>query len=275
MGDLFPPVNALLEPLSAQLSRALGSEVLSPSEGSEGSAPRPTSERAASLGDWAPVVSSWLQSPEGRRLVAAVEQRQAHGATVYPAQVLRALTLTPLAAVRVIILGQDPYHGPGQAQGLAFSVAAGSRLPPSLRNILQEVRRDLGRVGGQAAGGDLGAWAEQGVLLLNASLTVEDGQPGAHARLGWESLTDALVRAVALRPQPLVAMLWGAHAQAKAPLLQPSNGQAAVPRLILQSNHPSPLSARRPPAPFIGCGHFSQAQAFLRAHDSGRPPIDW
>ncbi len=228
----------------------------------------------AALGDWEPLVRGWMGSAEGQALIAAVEQRQVHGAAVYPAQVLRALALTPLASVRVIILGQDPYHGAGQAQGLAFSVPAHSRPPPSLRNILQELRRDLGAVSEAAASGDLSAWARQGVLLLNSSLTVEGGQAGSHARLGWGVLTDGLVRAVAQRPQPVAALLWGAHAQAKAPLLE-GGGPAAAPRLVLACNHPSPLSARRPPAPFVGCAHFSQVQAFLRAHEPARPAVVW
>lgn len=251
--------NALAQPLSSYLEMACGRE------GSPGS------ER---LGEWVPVLREWRRSAAGQSLMQAVDARQAAGARVYPAQVLRALELTPLASVRVIILGQDPYHGPGQAQGLAFSVAAGSRLPPSLRNILQELRRDLGSVSPRAELGDLSAWAEQGVLLLNTSLTVEDGTPGAHARLGWEALTDALVRAVAARPQPMAALLWGAHAQAKAALLQPA-AHSTQARLVLQSNHPSPLSARRPPLPFLGCGHFSRVQAFLAAQDPARPPIAW
>jgi len=254
--------NVLRQPLSRYLAQVCGTGgEACPGDG-------------GALGDWGPIVRHWLRSAQGRALVAAVEQRQSSGVTVYPSHVLHALTLTPLASVRVLILGQDPYHGPGQAQGLAFSVASPSRPPPSLRNILQELRRDLGRVSAEAAGGDLSAWARQGVLLLNASLTVEDGRPAAHAKLGWESLTDALVRAVATRPQPLVALLWGAHAQAKAPLLQQADAKVG-PRLILQANHPSPLSARRPPVPFMGCGHFSQAQAFLGAHDPSRTPIVW
>lgn len=268
--------NTLRQPLSAHLAQACG-QVPGARGGAQGSA---TAIADGVLGDWAPLVSSWLQSPEALALVAAVEGRQSLGAIVYPARVLHALALTPLASVRVLILGQDPYHGPGQAQGLAFSVPAGSRLPPSLRNILQEVRRDLGAVGEPAATGDLSAWARQGVLLLNTALTVEDGQPGSHAKLGWESLTNAIVRALAQRPLPLVAMLWGAHAQAKAPLLgRPGlggpNAGRPTERLILQCNHPSPLSARRPPMPFLGCSHFSQAQAFLREHGAGNPPIAW
>jgi uracil-DNA glycosylase len=278
MDGLFGHDNTLREPLSVQLAQACGL-------GEAGQ--RATSKAGegdlgdlGDLGDWTPLVRHWLLSPKGQALVAAVERRQSAGAVVYPSRVLHALALTPLASVRVLILGQDPYHGPGQAQGMAFSVPAGTRVPPSLRNILQEIRRDLGFVSDRACQGDLSAWARQGVLLLNTALTVEDGKAGAHARLGWESLTDAIVGAVARQSGPVVAMLWGAHAQAKAPLLGPNAGPepgavAGSARLVLQSNHPSPLSARRPPVPFLGCGHFSQAQAFLGLHDPGRPPIIW
>lgn len=259
------PPNALQQPLGLHLEQACaGGEAAA---AVDGAAP-------AGLGDWAPLVRAWMQSPPGQALICAVEQRQALGAVVYPAEVLRALALTPLASVRVLILGQDPYHGPCQAQGLAFSVPAHSRLPPSLHNILRELRRDLGGVSPAAASGDLSHWARQGVLLLNASLTVEGGQAGSHARMGWDTLTNALVLAVAQRQQPLAALLWGAHAQAQAPRLQ-CLGPTPAPRLVLSCNHPSPLSARRPPVPFAGCGHFSQVQAFLRAYDPARAAIHW
>jgi uracil-DNA glycosylase len=217
---------------------------------------------------WKPVVDEWLASPQGQALVAHVHGRQQAGAVIYPADVLRALALTPRDQVRVVILGQDPYHGPGQAEGLAFSVPPGQKIPPSLRNIHKELQRDLGCP--PPASGHLGHWARQGVLLLNASLTVEDGQPGSHARRGWESLTDRLVQAVATAPAPAVFLLWGAHAQAKKPLID----AAGAHHCVLQSNHPSPLSATRPPIPFIGCGHFGAANRFLVDHGRG-PPIDW
>lgn len=191
-------------------------------------------------------------------LIERVEARQRAGATVYPADPLRALRLTPLTRCRVVLLGQDPYHGPGQAEGLSFSVPEGQKFPPSLRNILVELQRDLGLA--PPLHGHLGAWAERGVLLLNTVLTVEDGQPAAHARWGWESLTDALIATAAADPLPKVFLLWGAHAQAKRERLG-----AASRHLVLSANHPSPLSARRPPAPFIGCGHFGQAQQWLQA----------
>ena len=219
---------------------------------------------------WAEPVRRWLHSPGGQSLIQAVEQRQAGGAVVYPAQVLRALELTPLDAVRVVILGQDPYHGPGQAQGLAFSVPPGMKLPPSLRNILQEIERDLGAVSAQARIGDLSGWAAQGVLLLNTSLTVEDGQAGAHARLGWHELTDVLMARVAARPVSTAFLLWGAHAQARQEWVPPG-----PERLVLSANHPSPLSARRGPQPFVGCGHFSQVQRFLQAQFPHEPPLVW
>jgi uracil-DNA glycosylase len=206
--------------------------------------------------DWRPVVDAWRASPAGQGLIAYVEQRRAAGATIYPADPLRALTLTSLAEVRVVILGQDPYHGPGQAEGLAFSVPPGVKPPPSLRNIFVELQREFG--GAVPGQGHLGHWARQGVLLLNTSLTVEDGQPASHAKRGWEALTDALIQAVAQQPRRIAFLLWGAHAQAKAPLIE----QAAPGRhLLLCANHPSPLSARRPPQPFIGCGHWGSMRS--------------
>ena len=218
--------------------------------------------------DWAPLVRDWAASADGQRLRAHIAARQAAGAVIYPAQVLRALALTPRAQVRVVILGQDPYHGPGQAEGLAFSVPPGVKPPPSLRNILDEVTRSLG--GPRPAGGHLAGWARQGVLLLNTTLTVEDGQPAAHARRGWEALTDALIAATAADPGDKAYLLWGAHAQAKAPLIAAAGGGR---HLVLQANHPSPLSARRPPVPFVGCGHFAVLRDFLVAR--GAPAIDW
>ena len=172
--------------------------------------------------DWAPVVQGWRVSPAGQALLKHVEARREAGATIYPAEPLRALTLTPLAQVKVVILGQDPYHGPGQAEGLAFSVPPGVRMPPSLRNIFAELQRDLGLP--PPAHGHLGVWARQGVLLLNTSLTVEDGSPASHAKQGWEALTDALIEAVAAQPHPVVFMLWGAHAQAKLALISAAGG---------------------------------------------------
>ncbi|MEW6707354.1 MAG: uracil-DNA glycosylase [Pseudomonadota bacterium] len=217
---------------------------------------------------WQPLIGAWRAGEPGRSLLAHVESRRASGAVIYPARVLHALELTPRPGVRVVILGQDPYHGPGQAEGLAFSVPPGQKLPPSLRNIFKELQRDLGCA--MPAHGHLGGWARQGVLLLNTSLTVEDGRPASHAKRGWEALTDAIVAAVAGDPGPKVFMLWGAHAQAKKPLIL----QSGQPHLVLESNHPSPLSATRGPVPFIGCGHFSAANRFIAEQRLGLP-IDW
>jgi len=220
---------------------------------------------AADFGSWQPLLQLWRASAAGQALVRAVDARVTAGATVYPAQVFRALELTPLPEVRVLILGQDPYHGPGQAEGLAFSVPAGRSPPPSLRNIFKELQQDLGLP--QPVQGSLHSWARQGVLLLNSSLTVEEGQAGSHAKLGWQALTDAICVALADDAKPKVFMLWGAHAQGKAPLL------ARGGHCLLSCNHPSPLSALRPPVPFLGCGHFGLANRFLR--DAGRAPVDW
>ena len=219
--------------------------------------------------DWRARVEPFLASATGQALGARLQAALAGGACIYPPQPFRALELTPLAQVRVVILGQDPYHGPGQAEGLAFSVAPGVKVPPSLRNIFKELQRSLGVP--VPADGSLVRWARQGVLLLNTCLTVEDGQAASHARWGWEALTDQLVRAVAQSPQPVVFMLWGGHAQAKAGLIA-----AAAPdgrHLVLQANHPSPLSALRPPQPFLGCDHFARAQRFWA--ERGQNGVSW
>ena len=211
---------------------------------------------------WQPLVDGFFASPAGVQLLAFLRERLAAGASIFPPQPLRALELTPPETVRVVILGQDPYHGRGQAHGLAFSVAPGVELPPSLRNIFKEIERDLGQPppAFPVPGGSLVAWAERGALLLNTTLTVEEGQPGSHAKRGWELLTDALIAHVAAQAQPVVFMLWGAHAQSKRALIN------APQHLVLCANHPSPLSALRPPVPFIGCGHFGKARAFRLAH---------
>ncbi len=180
--------------------------------------------------DWRSTVDAFLDSPAGQALGGFVDARLEAGAVVFPPQPFRALALTPLASVRAVVLGQDPYHGAGQAEGLAFSVAPGVRVPPSLRNIFKE--RDE-----QPPNGSLVDWARRGVLLLNTSLTVEEGQPASHARRGWEPLTDALIERTA-----------GAH------------GRQA---LVIQTNHPSPLSASRGPTPFIGSGQFVRARQWL------------
>ena len=212
---------------------------------------------------WQPLVDAFFAAERGQALQAFLQSRLAAGAVVFPPQPLRALELTPPDAVRVVILGQDPYHGRGQAEGLAFSVAPGVRLPPSLQNIFKEMQRDLGVPFPPfpTPGGSLVKWAQNGVLLLNTGLTVEEGQPASHAGKGWEALTDAVIRHVAEGPRPVVFMLWGSHAQSKRAFIPQDRGH-----LVLTSNHPSPLSALRPPVPFIGNGHFGKARAFRAEH---------
>ena len=207
---------------------------------------------------WRPTTEAFFESPTGRRLLDFLQGRLAEGATIFPPLPLRALELTPPEEVRVVILGQDPYHGRGQAEGLAFSVAPGVALPPSLRNIFKELERDLGTPPPRFPdpGGSLVKWATHGVLLLNTCLTVEEGQPASHAGRGWEVLTDAVIRHVAEGERPVVFMLWGSHAQSKRALIDSRRHK------VLAANHPSPLSALRPPVPFIGCGHFGEARAW-------------
>lgn len=222
---------------------------------------------------WGDAVAVFLSSDAGLALAKAVEARIDAGAVIYPPTPFKALELTPLTQVRVVILGQDPYHGAGQAQGLAFSVASGVRVPPSLRNIFKEIGRETADVTMPSLkDGSLVRWAEQGVLLLNTCLTVAAGLPASHAKLGWEGLTDALISLVAKNNKNIIFMLWGAHAQAKQALLQTPT-VAENGHLVLCANHPSPLSAMRPPVPFMGCGHFGLANAFLAKH--GLTPICW
>lgn len=213
-------------------------------------------ERWPLAAGWRGPVDEFLASAEGERLAAFLRERLAAGAVVYPPHPLRALELTSLQSVHAVVLGQDPYHGPGQAEGLAFSVADGVKHPPSLKNIFKEM-------GCSPQSGSLVEWARHGVLLLNTCLTVEDGKPASHAKKGWEALTDRLVALVAATASPCVYFLWGAHAQAKAPLIEATAARHGREVLILQSNHPSPLSARRPPVPFLGCGHFQRARDWL------------
>lgn len=202
-----------------------------------------------------------------RQLGGFLKTEEAAGKAVYPPTGTRlaALALTPLPAVKVVILGQDPYHGPGQAHGLAFSVPRGVPVPPSLRNIFKEQEADLGLP--RPAHGHLESWARQGVLLLNTVLTVAAGQAASHHGKGWEHFTDAAIRAVAERAAPCVYLLWGSQARAKAPLIRAAGGTR---NLILEAPHPSPLSAHRG---FLGCRHFSGANAFLEKE--GSAAIDW
>ena len=213
---------------------------------------------------WKARIGDWLLRPEMRALSEFLRQRQAAGARVYPPgpRIFAAFDTTPFAAVRVVILGQDPYHGPGQANGLCFSVAPGIPAPPSLQNIFAELERDLGIP--RPGCGDLTSWAEQGVLLLNATLTVRANEAGSHQRRGWERLTDAAIRALSAHHNGLVFLLWGRHAQLKASLIDRGRHH------ILTAPHPSPLSAYRG---FLGCGHFSRTNALLQAQ--GKPPIHW
>lgn len=217
---------------------------------------------------WRSVLGPVLATPEARRLGGWLTAEEAAGKQVYPPRGTRlaALALTPLDEVRCVILGQDPYHGPGQAHGLAFSVQDGVRVPPSLVNIYKELEADLGLP--RAATGDLTRWARQGVLLLNNTLTVEAGLAGSHAGRGWDAITDACVAAAAQRNAPTVFILWGSHARKKASRIP---ALARSPQhLVLTSAHPSPLSAHNG---FFGSRPFSQTNAFLEQH--GRGVIDW
>jgi uracil-DNA glycosylase len=218
---------------------------------------------------WSDVVLPFAGSETGRALCAHVDARRLSGVDIYPADPLRALSATGPQGVRVVILGQDPYHGPGEAEGLAFSVPDGVRIPPSLRNIHKELAADLGEAA-TVGRGSLAAWVGQGVLLLNTALTVERDAAGSHARLGWETLSDAIVEAVAWDAGPKVFLLWGAHAQAKA---QRIAAAGAGRHHLIASNHPSPLAASRAPVPFLGSRPFSRANAWLSAE--GVAPINW
>jgi uracil-DNA glycosylase len=209
-----------------------------------------------------------LTSSQARRLGGFLKAEEAAGKRIYPprGRRLAALELTPLDAVKVVILGQDPYHGPGQAHGLSFSVPEGVRVPPSLANIYKELASDLGLP--IPAHGNLSHWARQGVLLLNNALTVEEARAGSHAGLGWEAITDAAVAAVAAKAEPCVFMLWGNHARKKAERVAGLGRDTH--HLILTAPHPSPLSAY---SGWFGCKHFSKANGFLEAN--GRGAIDW
>ncbi len=203
-------------------------------------------------------------TPSMQALRSFLIAENAAGKTIFPkpSHWFRALDLTPLNEVRVVVLGQDPYHGDGQAHGLCFSVPPGVRVPPSLVNIYKEMESDLGIT--RSANGFLESWATQGVLLLNSVLTVERGQAASHQGKGWELFTDAVIRLISERPDPVVFLLWGAYAQCKAAFVDASR------HLVLKAAHPSPLSAHNG---FLGCRHFSQANAFLEVR--GLKSIDW
>jgi uracil-DNA glycosylase len=217
---------------------------------------------------WRDALGSEFAAPYMHALRAFLVERRAAGARIFPkgADWFNALAHTPLASVRAVILGQDPYHGPGQAHGLCFSVRPGVPPPPSLVNIFKELRDDLGLpVPGH---GHLAHWAQQGVLLLNSVLTVEAGQAGAHANRGWERFTDAVIARVAALDEPVAFLLWGAYAQKKAGFVQDVSQGGR--HLVLRAPHPSPLSAR---TGFFGCRHFSRTNEFLVSR--GRGTIDW
>lgn len=214
--------------------------------------------------DWQTPLQASLATQEALALQGFLDAELAAGKTIYPPQDawFRALELTPLDKVRVVILGQDPYHGPGQAHGLCFSVPLGVRPPPSLLNIYKELEGDLGLP--RPRHGFLEHWSRQGVLLLNSVLTVEMAKPGSHSKKGWEQLTDAIIAQVNGKAEPVVFMLWGAYAHKKAANVDSNQ------HLVLKAAHPSPLSAYNG---FLGCKHFSQCNGFLVSN--GLPPIDW
>ena len=213
---------------------------------------------------WRERVGEYLRRPDMRALAAFLRSEKAAGKRIHPdgSQIFAALEATPFDQVKVVILGQDPYHGPGQAHGLCFSVPAGVDVPPSLLNIFKELERDLGLP--RPGHGNLQAWARQGVLLLNAVLTVEGGRAGAHQGKGWEGFTDHVIQTLSRERDGLVFMLWGSYAQAKGRVIDDRR------HCVLRAPHPSPLSAHRG---FIGCGHFSAANRWLQGR--GLAPIDW
>ena len=213
---------------------------------------------------WKQALREEFDKPYMAELREFLRQEHAAGKEIYPPGplIFNALNLTPLDKIKVVILGQDPYHGPGQAHGLCFSVQPGIPTPPSLVNIYKELKRDLNiDIPGH---GNLQHWAEQGVLLLNTSLTVEHGIAGSHAKIGWQTFTDKVIEVVSQQQARLVFLLWGAHAQSKEKLIDTSK------HLVLKSVHPSPLSAHRG---FIGNGQFSRCNKFLVQHELS--PIDW
>jgi len=213
---------------------------------------------------WKAHVGAWFERDDMRELAAFLRQRKAQGARIYPPgkEMFAAFSATPFAAVKVVILGQDPYHGAGQAHGLCFSVRPEVPVPPSLGNMFKEIERDLGIA--RPDHGWLMPWAQQGVLLLNAVLSVEEGRAGAHQGKGWEGFTDHVVEVLNREREGLAFLLWGSYAQAKGRVIDPRRHR------VFKTSHPSPLSAHRG---FLGCGHFSAVNAWLR--ERGQTPIDW
>ena len=213
---------------------------------------------------WKARVGDWFEREDMRALSAFLRERKAAGARIHPPgpQIFAAFEATPFDAVKAVILGQDPYHGPGQAHGLSFSVPPGVPVPPSLQNMYKELRRDLGIA--PPDHGWLMPWARQGVLLLNAVLTVEEGRAGSHQGRGWEGFTDHVVDVLNREREGLVFLLWGSYAQAKGKVIDTQRHR------VLRTTHPSPLSAHRG---FLGSGHFSAANQYLVRQ--GATPIDW
>lgn len=213
---------------------------------------------------WREVLHGEKQKRYFSDLIAFIENERASGKVIYPKndEVFQALSLTEFDAVKLVILGQDPYHGPNQAHGLCFSVPTGIRFPPSLENIYKELKSDIGVE--RPSSGSLQGWARQGVLLLNSVLTVQSGQAGSHANKGWERFTDRIIAELNDRREAVVFLLWGAYAQKKGSIIDTAR------HLVLAAPHPSPLSAHRG---FFGCRHFSKANAFLL--ERGIAPIDW
>ena len=212
---------------------------------------------------WKQALQSEFEKPYFAGLVASLHEEKARGEVIYPpgSQIFRAFELTPVPQVKVVILGQDPYHNPGQAMGLSFSVPDGVPAPPSLVNIFKEISSDLGiRMSGSP---NLEPWARQGVLLLNSILTVRAGQAASHRSLGWETFTDAVIKYLSDNCDGIVFMLWGNFARTKATLIDPAK------HLILEAAHPSPLAR----GAFFGCRHFSKANNFLTFR--GKTPIEW
>lgn len=221
----------------------------------------------ADIPTWSPIIEKFFASPDGLKLQEFLKARRSEKAVIYPPDPFFAFRMVPLNKVKVVILGQDPYHGEGQAHGMAFSVLPGVQVPPSLRNIFKELERSLGI--SIPKSGYLKPWADQGVLLLNTILTVEQGKPMSHAGKGWEKLTDSIIQTVADQESPKVFLLWGKPAQNKKALIEAGKGI----NLILESNHPSPLSANRPPVPFLGNDHFVKANSWLES--KGATPVNW
>ncbi len=214
---------------------------------------------------WLPALQDEFQKPYMLGLTKFLEQENEQGTIVYPkhSDVFNAFNLTPFNEVKVVILGQDPYHGAHQAHGLSFSVQMGVAIPPSLKNIYKELQADIPEFS-MPSHGDLTSWAKQGVLLLNSTLTVRSNQPGSHQKMGWEQFTDQAIRALSEQREGLVFMLWGRHAQVKASLIDPKK------HVVLTAAHPSPFSAYNG---FFGCTHFSKANAYLLS--KGEKPISW